>query len=43
VPSVAAVSRLVETEYRFAVTEAVLVRSFNNDVYRVDTAGRSYA
>lgn len=43
VPSVAAVSRLVETEYRFAVTEAVLVRSFNNDVYRVDTAVRSYA
>jgi Ser/Thr protein kinase RdoA (MazF antagonist) len=43
VPSVAAVSRLVETDYRFAVTEAVLVRSFNNDVYRVDTAVRSYA
>lgn len=43
VPSVAAVSRLVEIEYGFAVTDAVLVRSYNNDVYRVDTAVRSYA
>ncbi len=43
VPSVAAVSRLVEDEYRFAVTRVVLVRSFMNDVYRVDTAQGSYA
>ncbi|SDF24515.1 Ser/Thr protein kinase RdoA involved in Cpx stress response, MazF antagonist [Blastococcus aurantiacus] len=43
VPSVATVSRLVESEYRVAVTGAVLVRSSTNDVYRVDTAVRSYA
>jgi Ser/Thr protein kinase RdoA (MazF antagonist) len=43
VPSAAAVRRLVETGYGFAVTDAVLVRSATNDVYRVDTAARSYA
>lgn len=43
VPSVAAVSRLVETEYRLPVTGVVLVRSFTNDVYRVDTRERAYA
>lgn len=43
VPSVAAVRRLVEARYGFAVTGAVLVRSSGNDVYRVDTAERSYA
>ncbi len=43
IPSVAAVSRLVETRYGFAVTDAVLVRSFTNDVYRVDTTVGSYA
>lgn len=43
VPSVAAVSRLVETAYGLSVTDAVLVRSFANDVYRVDTRARSYA
>lgn len=43
VPSVAAVRRLVETRYGLAVTGVVLVRSSTNDVYRVDTAERSYA
>lgn len=43
VPSLAAVRRLVEEEYRLVVTRAVLVRSFSNDVYRVDTTGGSYA
>ena len=43
VPSVAAVSHLVEDEYGVPVTQAVLVRSFNNDVYRVQAGGRSYA
>lgn len=43
VPSVAAVRRLVETGYGLTVTGVVLVRSCGNDVYRVDTAERSYA
>lgn len=43
VPSVAAVTRIVETQYRLTVTQTVLVRSFNNDVYRVDTPDRSCA
>lgn len=43
IPSVAAVTRLVETRYRLVVVRAVLVRSFTNDVYRVDTSERSYA
>jgi Ser/Thr protein kinase RdoA (MazF antagonist) len=43
VPSVAAVSHLVEDEYGVPVTQAVLVRSFNNDVYRVHAGERSYA
>lgn len=42
-PTVAAVSQLVEQEYGSAVTRSVLVRSFTNDVYRVDADGRSYA
>jgi Ser/Thr protein kinase RdoA (MazF antagonist) len=43
VPGAAAVRRFVETRYGFAVTGVVLVRSSGNDVYRVDTTGRSYA
>jgi Ser/Thr protein kinase RdoA (MazF antagonist) len=43
VPSVAAVSHLVEDEYGVPVAQAVLVRSFNNDVYRVHAGERSYA
>jgi Ser/Thr protein kinase RdoA (MazF antagonist) len=43
VPSVAAVSHLVETGYGVSVSQAVLVRSFNNDVYRVQAGERSYA
>lgn len=42
-PTVAAVSQLVEQEYGIAATRTVLVRSFSNDVYRVDADGRSYA
>jgi len=43
VPSVAAVSHLVEEAYGVSVTEAVLVRSFTNDMYRVQVGGCSYA
>ena len=43
VPSVAAVRRFVETRYGLVVIGAELVRSSTNDVYRVDTAARSYA
>jgi Ser/Thr protein kinase RdoA (MazF antagonist) len=43
VPTVATVSHLVEDEYGVPVIQAVLVRSFNNDVYRVDAGERSYA
>lgn len=42
-PTVPAIGHLVEQEYGLAVTRAVLVRSFSNDVYRVDAGGRSYA
>jgi hypothetical protein len=35
VPSVAAVTRLVEDKYAVLVTQAVLARSFTNDVYQV--------
>lgn len=38
-----AVIGLVEDHYGLNQARAVLVRSFNNDVYRVDAAGRSYA
>ena len=43
VPSVAAVSHLVADQYGLPVTQVVLVRSFNNDVYRVRAGERSYA
>src|SRR3954467_9632080 len=43
VPSVAAVSHLVEDEYGVLVTQTVLVRSFTNDVYRVQAGECSYA
>src|SRR3954453_22851641 len=42
-PSVAAVSHLVEDEYGVSVTQTVLVRSFTNDMYRVQTGECSYA
>jgi Ser/Thr protein kinase RdoA (MazF antagonist) len=37
------VTRLVEDKYAVLVSQAVLVRSFTNDVYQVDAGARSYA
>jgi Ser/Thr protein kinase RdoA (MazF antagonist) len=43
VPTLTTVCHIVEHEYGIPVTRAVLVRSFSNDVYRVDTVQRPYA
>jgi Ser/Thr protein kinase RdoA (MazF antagonist) len=42
-PTIATVIDLVEHHYGLVATDVVLVRSFNNDVYRVTTDERSYA
>jgi Ser/Thr protein kinase RdoA (MazF antagonist) len=42
-PTTAAVRRLVEDHYPLRPVDVALVRSFTNDVYRIDTADRSYA
>ncbi|MGI8880995.1 MAG: hypothetical protein ACR2KJ_10925 [Jatrophihabitans sp.] len=42
-PTVQAVIDLVQRHYGLAPTRVVLVRSFMNDVYRVDAGDRSYA
>ena len=43
VPSVAAVIELVTASYPVVASAAVLVRTFNNDVFRVRADGRDYA
>ncbi len=42
-PALETVIGLIQEHYGLQPAHAVLVRSFNNDVYRIDTAERSYA
>jgi Ser/Thr protein kinase RdoA (MazF antagonist) len=42
-PTIATVTHLVEQHYAMPVTQVALVRSFTNDVYRIDDGDRSYA